>query len=127
MISRAARARSSGTNGSVVTVVNDPTNPLYTFSAVPVAGTVAGQVVIQTTGIPLTVAVTPPGGTTLPPTQVIAAPVVPAVLAAAGASTRASDLIATVLPAINTISDATTVVNAVAQLAPSNVALVRRR
>ena len=52
----------SGTNGSVVTVVNDPTNPLYTFSAVPLAGTVAGQVVIQTTGIPLTVPVAPPPG-----------------------------------------------------------------
>ena len=113
----------SGTNGSVVTVVNDPTNPLYTFSAVPLAGTVAGQVVIRTTGIPLTVAVTPPAGVTLPPTQVIAAPVVPAVLAAAGASAPTSDLLATVLPAINTISDATTVVNAVAQLAPSNTAL----
>jgi hypothetical protein len=52
----------SGTNGSVVTVVNDPTNPLFTFSAVPVAGTVAGQVIIATTGIPLTVPVTPPPG-----------------------------------------------------------------
>ena len=113
----------SGTNGSVVTVVNDPTNPLYTFSAVPLAGTVAGQVVIQTTGIPLTVAVTPPPGVTLPPAQVIAAPIVPAVLAAAGASAPTSDLIATVLPAINAISNTTTVVNAVAQLAPSNLAL----
>jgi outer membrane autotransporter protein len=113
----------SGTNGSVVTVVNDPTNPLYTFSAVPVAGTVAGQVVIQTTGIPLTVPVAPPAGVALPPAQAIAAPVVPAVLAAAGASGSASDLLANVLPAINVISDATTVVNAVAQLAPSNSAL----
>jgi hypothetical protein len=59
----------SGTNGSVVTVVNDPTNPLYTFSAVPLAGTVAGQVVIQTTGIPLTVVVTPPAGVVLPPAE----------------------------------------------------------
>jgi outer membrane autotransporter protein len=113
----------SGTNGSVVTVVNDPTNPLFTFSAVPLAGTVAGQVVIQTTGIPLTVPVAPPAGVVLPPTQIIAAPVVPAVLAAAAASAPTSDLLSTVLPAINAISDAATVVNAVAQLAPSNSAL----
>ena len=115
----------SGTNGSVVTVVNDPTNPLYTFTAVPAAGTVAGQVVIQTTGIPLTVAVAPPPGVALPPTQAIAAPIVPALLAAAApaAAAPASDLITTVLPAINAISDAPTVVNAVAQLAPSNSAL----
>ena len=110
----------SGTNGSIVTVVNDPTNPLFTFSAVPVAGTVAGQVIITTTGIPLTVPVTPPAGVTLPPTVVIAAPVVPAVLAAAGTAPPTSDLLSTVLPAINAISNATAVVNAVAQLAPSN-------
>jgi len=60
---------------------------------------------------------------TLPPAQVIAAPVVPAVLAAAGASAPTSDLVATVLPAINAISSATAAVNAVAQLAPSNSAL----
>jgi hypothetical protein len=118
-----------GTNGSVVTVVNDPTNPLYTFSAVSLAGTVAGQVVIRTTGIPLTVAVAPPAGVVLPPTQAVAAPIVPALLAAAAAAPVAvaaapgSDLIATVLPAINAISNASTVVHAVAQLAPSNSAL----
>jgi outer membrane autotransporter protein len=109
----------SGTNGSLVVVVNDPTNPLYTFSAVPAAGTVAGQITITTTGIPLTVPVAPPPGAVLPPAQAIAAPVVPAVLAAAGASASGSDLLSTVLPAINAISSATTVVNAVAQLAPS--------
>jgi uncharacterized protein with beta-barrel porin domain len=163
----------SGTNGSVVTVVNDPTNPLYTFSAVPLAGTVAGQVVIRTTGIPLTVPVAPPAGVVLPPAQVVAAPIVPALLAAAAAApvvvvtpepvtppvaaapvvpvapvaappvvaapvapvaaapvvaapaaaAPPSDLVATVLPAINAISDAPTVVNAIAQLAPSNSAL----
>jgi uncharacterized protein with beta-barrel porin domain len=110
----------SGTNGSIVTVINDPTNPLYTFSAVPAAGTVAGQITIQTTGIPLTVPVAPPAGVVLPPAQVIAAPVVPAILAAAGASAPASDLLVNVLPAINAISDANTVVNAVAQFAPSS-------
>jgi uncharacterized protein with beta-barrel porin domain len=113
----------SGTNGSVVTVINDPTNPLYTFSAVPAAGTIAGQVTIKTTGIPLTVVIAPPPGVPLPVTQVIAAPVVPAILAAAGASAPASDLLANVLPAINAISDANAVVNAVAQLAPSGSSL----
>ena len=110
----------SGTNGSLVVVVNDPTNPLYTFTAVPASGTIAGQVTIQTTGIPLTVAVTPPPGTILPPTQDVAAPVVPALLAAAVVVPPTSDLLVNVLPAINSISNATTVVNAVAQLAPSN-------
>jgi outer membrane autotransporter protein len=104
----------SGTNGSVVTVVNDPTNPLYTFSAVPVAGTVAGQVVIQTTGIPLTVS---------------PSPAVPAILAAASvagagaAGAATSDLVTNVLPAVNAISSAPTVVNAVAQFVPSSSAL----
>ena len=113
----------SGTNGSVVTVVNDPTNPLYTFSAVPLAGSIAGQVVITTTGIPLTVPVTPPAGVTLPPTQIIAAPIVPAILAAAGSAPASSDLLGSVLPAINAISNANAVVNAIAQLAPSSSAL----
>jgi len=122
----------SGTNGSIVVAVNDPTNPLYTFSPVPAAGTVAGRVTIQTTGIPLTVPVAPPAGVVLPPAQVIAAPVVPALVAAAAAVAPAapgapaaapSDLITNILPAINAISDAATVVNAIAQFAPSNSAL----
>ena len=114
-------------NGSVVTVVNDPTNPLFTFSAVPAAGTVAGRVTIQTTGIPLTAVVTPPAGVVLPPVQVIAAPIVPALLAAAAAAPAAatpSDLVSNILPAINAISNAPfAVVTAVAKLAPSNSAL----
>ena len=134
----------SGTNGAILVVVNDPTNPLYTFVAEPAAGTVAGQVRIRTTGIPLTVAVTPPPGVVLPPVAPVAAPIVPAILAAAAAAPVApaaatpgapaaatpgapaainTDLVTVVLPAINAISDVTTVVNAVAQLAPSNPAL----
>ena len=113
----------SGTNGSVVTIVNDPTNPLYTFSAVPAAGTVAGQVIITITGIPLTVPVAPPAGVALPPTQAIAAPLVPSLLAAAAAAAPGSDLLVNVLPAINAISNATIVTNALAQLAPSTSAL----
>ena len=137
----------SGTDGAILVVVNDPTNPLYTFSAEPAAGTVAGLVRIRTTGIPLTVVVTPPPDAVLPPTQPIAAPIVPAILAAAAAAPAAvaaapaavagapaavtpgvpaainADLVTVVLPAINAISNATTVVNAVAQLAPSAAAL----
>ena len=46
----------SGTNGTVVTpTIVSPTNPLYAFSAVPPAGTVAGLVTITTTRIPLLV------------------------------------------------------------------------
>ena len=105
----------SGTNGSVITIsIQDPTNPLYTFSPVPPAGTVAGLVAIRLTGIPLTVPVAPPPGVPLPPTEPIAAPVVPVLLAIV----PTTDL-AKVLAAINALSDPGQVVNAVAQLAPS--------
>jgi len=99
----------SGTNGSVITVVKDPTNPLYTFSAVPPAGTVAGLVSIITTGIPLTAAVTP-----------VTAPVVPAIIAAVAVAPPTSPLVTTVVPAINALTTVPAVVAAVAQLAPSN-------
>ncbi|MDB5395184.1 MAG: hypothetical protein JWM91_2690 [Rhodospirillales bacterium] len=127
----------SGTNGSVVTVtIKDPTNPLYTFAAVPVAGTVAGLVTIRTTGIPLMAAVTPPIGVVLPPTAPVAAVVAPVLLAIAptapapGATPTApaaappSDLVATVLPAINSLATPGAVVDAVVQLAPSTPDLV---
>ncbi|MEI9888810.1 MAG: autotransporter domain-containing protein [Rhizomicrobium sp.] len=105
----------SGTDGSVVTVtIQDPTNPLYTFEAVPPAGTVAGLVAIRLTGIPLTVPIAPPPGVTLPPTEPIAVVVVPVLLAV----TPTTDL-AGVLAAINALSNPAQVVNAVAQLAPS--------
>jgi uncharacterized protein with beta-barrel porin domain len=102
----------SGTDGSVVAVtVQNPTNPLYTFSAYPPAGTIAGQVTIRTTGIPLLVPLQPPPGVPLPPSQPIAAVVVPALLALPPTSS--------ILPAIGALSDPAAVVNAVAQLAPS--------
>jgi outer membrane autotransporter protein len=105
----------SGTDGSVVAVtVQNPTNPLYTFRALPAAGTVAGLVTIQTTGIPLQVAVTPPAGAVVPPTLPIAAAVAPVLLAVA----PTTDL-ATVLAAVNAMSTPAAVVNAVVQLAPS--------
>ncbi len=105
----------SGTDGSVVTVtVQDPTNPLYTFSAVPLAGTVAGQVTIETTGIPLQSAANPPSGGTQAAVSPLAAGIVPTLLAA----TVTPDL-ARVLAAINAFSDQDSVINAVAQLAPS--------
>jgi outer membrane autotransporter protein len=107
----------SGTNGSVVSIsVQNPTNPLYTFSAVPAAGTIAGLVTIQATAIPLQVVVTPPAGAVLPPTLPIAAAVAPVLLAVAVAPT--SDL-TTVLAAVNAMSTPAAVVNAVVQLAPS--------
>ncbi|MGZ5126228.1 MAG: autotransporter outer membrane beta-barrel domain-containing protein, partial [Burkholderiales bacterium] len=100
----------SGTNGSVVAVtVQNPTNPLYTFSAVPAAGTIAGLVTIQTTGIPLLVPLNPPPGAVLPPVTPIAAAVAQAILAAPPS----------VAAALNAFSDPASVVNALAQLAPS--------
>ena len=113
----------SGTNGSVVIVVRDPNNPLYTFSAVPPAGTVAGLVAITTTGIPLTVIpnpILPPVVVVpLPPTVPIAAPLVPAIInIVSGGAPPPSDFVA-VVTAINAFSDPAAVVNAVAQLAPS--------
>jgi outer membrane autotransporter protein len=100
----------SGTNGSVLAItVQDPTNPLYTFSAVPPAGTIAGLVAIQVTGIPLLVA---------PPTP-ITAPIVPALL-----TTPLTPDVTAVLAAVNALSDPAAVVNAVTQLAPSTPDLV---
>jgi outer membrane autotransporter protein len=107
----------------VAVTVQNPTNPLYTFSAVPLAGTIAGEVVIQTTGIPLLVPIQPPAGVPLPPNVPVAAPVVPVLLAIAapppGSPLPDTDLVAVVLPALNAFSDPGEVVNAVAQLAPS--------
>ena len=110
----------SGTNGSVVSVtIQDPTNPLYSFAAVPAAGTVAGQVTITTTSIPLLVPILPPTpGSPPPPDTPIAAPVVPVLL-----NITPTPDITTVLAAINNLSDPTSVVNAVAQLAPSTADL----
>ncbi len=124
----------SGTNGSVVTVVvKDPTNPLYTFSAVPLAGTVAGLVTIRTTGIPLLVPIAPPPGAVLPPTAPVAVVVAPVLVAIAPPApgvtppvptvAPTSDLATVVLPAINALTTPAAVVNAVAQLAPSSLSL----
>ena len=110
----------SGTNGTVLTVtIQNPTNPLYSFRPVPLAGTIAGLVTIETTATPVQSALTPPPGAVVPPTQPIAAIVVPVLLAAP----PTSDL-ATVLAAINAFSDPAAVVSAVAQLAPSPSTLV---
>ncbi len=86
----------SGTNGSVVAVtIQDPTNPLYTFRPVPLAGTLNGLVTIETTGIPLSTAALP---------AAIALLAIPQ-----------SDILAP----INALTDPAQVVNAVAQLSPS--------
>lgn len=113
----------SGTNGSVVNLtIQNPTNPLYSFVAVPAAGTVAGLVTIQTTNVPLLVPVTPPAGVVLPPTLPVAAAVIPALLTAGVASPKGAGLtndLISVLAPINALSDPSAVVNAVTQLAPS--------
>ena len=111
----------SGTDGSVVNVtVQNPTNPLYSFSPVPLAGTTAGLVSIVTTGVPILVPVTPPPDVVLPPTTPIAAVVVPALLAT---PELRADLISVLAP-INALSDPAAVVNAGVQLAPSASNLV---
>ena len=132
----------SGTNGTVVTpTVVSPTNPLYSFSAVPAAGTVAGLVTIQTTSIPLLVPilvppvvtppviVTPPGTppvvvppiavpVVVPPTLPIAAPVVIPIITVLPTVAPTSTIIP-VVAAINSLTTPEAVINAVAQLAPS--------
>lgn len=112
----------SGTNGSVFGVtVQDLTNPLYTFSAVPAAGTVAGLVTITTTGIPILVPIAPPPGAVLPPIVPVLLTLVPLAPTAplAGGITPATPL-ADVVASINALSDPVAVVNAVAQLAPAS-------
>ncbi len=115
----------SGTNGSVVGItVQNPTNPLYTFRAIPAAGTIAGLVTIETTSTPIQVAlappvVTPPGATPLPvvplpATLPVAAAIVPVILGV----TPTPDIIAVLAP-INALVDPVAVVNAVVQLSPS--------
>lgn len=105
----------SGTDGTVLAVtVQNPTNPLYTFRAAPAAGTIAGLVTIETTGIPLLVPIAPPAGAVLPPTQPVAAVVVPILLAVV----PTPDVISVLAP-INALSDPVAVVNAITQLSPS--------
>ncbi len=119
----------SGTDGSVVAVtVQDPTNPLYTFAATPLAGTIAGQVTIRTLSVPLLVPINPPTGGVLPPTLPTAAVIAPVLVALVpsavtdpqGGVPSNPDLSA-VVGSINALSDAGAVVQAVAQLAPSTV------
>ncbi len=99
----------SGTDGSLVAVtVQNPTNPLYTFAAVPLAGTIAGLVTIKATSIPLQSALQQP----------IAAGPVSVLLVIP----NTPDL-TTVLAAINAFSDTADVINASAQLSPLTPAL----
>ena len=108
----------SGTNGSIVTVsVQNPTNALYTFAAVPLGGTVAGLVTIQTTSTPLQVPFQPlPPGVPTPLGQAAAAG---AALALMG-STGSTDILTNILPAIDALTDRVQVIDALAQLAPSS-------
>lgn len=116
----------SGTDGSLVAVtVKDPTNPLYAFQAIPVAGTIAGEVTIRTTSTPLLVPLAPPVGVVLPPALPIAVVVAPVLVALTPTVTPLApgvpptpDLVAVIAP-INALADPAAVVLAVAQLAPS--------
>jgi len=103
----------SGTNGSVVVVVNDPTNPLYTFAPVPPAGTVAGLVAIQTTGVPILTVLQPPAGTPPVPLPPVVAPLAPVIVAVLPV------LPTTVLGPINAISNPVVLASSLAQLSVS--------
>ena len=119
IIKTQAGTAQSGTDSSIATVtVVNPTNPLYTFSQVPISGTVAGLVTIEVTGIPLQASITPPAGVVLPPAAPIAAVVAQALIDAPDTA----DIII-VRATINALSDANDVVNAEAQLAPLSPAL----
>jgi len=113
----------SGTNGTVVSV-NNPTNPLYVFTATPAAGTIAGLVTITTADTPLTSIITPPStpSTPLPPAQPVAAAVAPVLVALIPAAVPGSDIV-NVLAPINALTSQGAVVAAVAQLAPSSASL----
>jgi len=109
----------SGTDGSIATVaIQDPTNPLYQFAAVPLTGTTAGLLTIETMTVPLLVPIVTPPGVVLPPTAPIAAPVATALV-----DTPLTPDVTEVVAAINALSDPAAVVNAEAQLAPSTPAL----
>ncbi|MDB5361593.1 MAG: hypothetical protein JWO51_2890 [Rhodospirillales bacterium] len=131
----------SGTDGSVVAVtVKDPTNPLYSFQATPTAGTLAGEVTIRTTSVPLLVPLAPPVGVVLPPTLPVAVVVAPVLVALTptvapvvvvaptptptptptpAPSAPSNPDLASVIAPINALTDAAAVVQAVSQLAPS--------
>jgi len=138
----------SGTNGSVLAVtVQDPTNPLYAFAPVPIAGTVAGLVAIVTTRTPLLIpiVVTPPLVTppppvvvvtpttpvvvppvvipVLPPTLPVAVPIVPVLVKLIPVVPPTSDILLPVA-AINNLTNPAVVINAVATLAPSTPDLI---
>jgi uncharacterized protein with beta-barrel porin domain len=111
-------SQSGSQNRLVVVTIQDPTNPLYTFSQVPLTGTPAGLVTIVTDTIPLLVPIAPPPGVTLPPVIPVAAPIVPVLLGILASPAQPPE-ITQALAAIGALSDPAAVVNAVAQLAPS--------
>ena len=113
----------SGTNGSVLAVtVQDPTNPLYSFSAVPLAGTIAGLVAIRTDSIPLIAPLVATPGVILPVAAPVVVPVVPVLVALIPTAAPAADILTVIAP-INALTTPGAVVNAVAQLAPSTASL----
>jgi len=114
----------SGTDGSVVTATTvAPTNPLYSFSAVPPAGTVNGLVAIRTDAIPIQAPVQPPPGEALPPAAPIAVVVVPALVVGTTIAAPGTDLFEVLAP-ISAFTTVAAVVDAEVQLAPSTPDLV---
>jgi len=112
----------TGTSGSlVVPVIAAPTNPLYTFVAVPPppGTTLAGLVAIEVTSVPLLVPITPVTPVTpVIPLEPVAAPLVPVLIAL-----PPTPAVVTLIGAINTLTTPAAVVAAVAQLAPSAASL----
>lgn len=113
----ASNSAQSGTSGSVVTV-QDPTNPLYKFAPFPLAGTALGLVEIIAVSTPLQAPLTPTPGNPIPPTQPIAAPLVPILV-----NLPPTPGVTSVITAINSLTTAPAVDNAIAQLAPSTAAM----
>jgi outer membrane autotransporter protein len=94
----------SGTDGTtLLTTIQNPTNPLYTFTAVPLTGTTAGLVRIRTATIPM---------------QTSENPTVPILI-----DIPSTPDIEEVLAPINALTDPDAIDNAVAQLAPSTPTL----
>jgi outer membrane autotransporter protein len=103
----------TGTTGQTVTVVTAAgTNPLYTFTAIPVS---TGSIQITLTGSPETVPIVNPPADPLVP--------VAAGVATALQNTPQTPDIINVRAAINALTDPIAVVHAEAQLAPSTPAL----
>ncbi len=120
IIQTQAGTTQTGTDGSVITAaITNTSNPLYSFVAVPLAGTINGLVAIKVTSIPLLVPITPVTPVTpVVPTQPIAAPVVPVLI-----TLPASPAVIALIGTIDALTTPAQVTDAVAALAPSTADL----